>query len=554
MTQTAQMDQKQLKKHYQDAIEYLDDNYAYFLTHVLHIGRPIWTAAIATAAVQMQEKENALDKIKGKFMGGNQDDDEFDFNFLFSPVFASKLDTPALAFILAHETMHIILNHLKLIDKFVDRPKVKKLAEKMKKGRLTRDEIKDLIVNQQNAQRFNIAADCVINDYLVNSGMDDSSFYNKPGSPMYVAEAPEGVAMLCRGMDKVGENAAFLTVTDVYDMLVEQNKQKDQQEQQDAESGDGEGDGEGGEGEGGSGQGQPGGEGKMKLGEDMDGRGGQAIDSHDWMLDPDFADDLADAIDKMNEEIEQAGKMPSDLLDKKDEEAGNQTAAQQQLNNSMRAGSEEGNMKEFMGATGAKLGWVKLMKELDPDMFKEPGIAPPPAAMWHKRPRKLAGMPKRVVLPVRETAKREKWAHEKPSIVLALDVSGSIGPRDADRFIELAKSIPQERIKLFCCTFDTQYSAIADIQNETNFRIGGGTDFDAITAYIEDVVQPELNGKYPKAVVVITDGQAGMSRRPDEKEAAGWFWLISPADRADRYSYDASLNIGRRDKLENYVV
>lgn len=523
MTSTV-LDQKQLKRRYQEAVQFLDDNYAYFLTHVLHIGRPMWNEAVGTAAVMMQKNENT-----------NKTD--YDFNFLFAPSFASKLDTPALAFILAHEAYHIILNHLKLYSKFVDNDRVNALQKKREKGeKLTKKEWKEIIVNRQNSQRFNIAADCVINDSLVNAGMDDSAFYNNPGSPMYTDQAPEGVATLCRGQEKVGEDASLLTVTDVYELLMQQNKKQDQDDQQSEEGGEDRPSRDGIPGDG-----------------DMDGRGYQALDNHDWMLDPEFADEMADAIDKLQQEIEDAGKMPQDVQDKIEEEDGGQTKAQQQLANSMRAGSEAGNMKAFMGQTGAKLGWVKLLKEIDPDIFKEPGIGKPPVAQWHKRPRKLAGM-RKVHLPVREKAHREKESREKPAIVLALDVSGSIGPKDADRFIELAKSIPGERIKLFCATFDTQYVKINDIHTETNFRIGGGTDFTAVANYVNNEVIPELKGKYPKAIVVITDGQAGMNNRPDAKQGESWFWLISPADRADHSYCDPSLTIGRRDKLENYVV
>lgn len=535
MTQTAEkvMDRKQLQKHWSTSIDFLDNNFAYFLTHVLHIGRPFWTDAIPTAAVQMSLNDSIVGKLKNRR-------EDYDFDFLFAPKFATKLSTSAMAFILAHETMHIVLNHLKLVETFVKRESAKKLIEKKRNGeRLTRDEIKQLIVEQQNARRFNIAADCVINDYLVNSGMDDSAFYNTPGSPMYSPNVPEGTAMLCRGVDKIGESAAFMTVYDVYERLQEEEQEQKKKRQQQQSGG-------------GSGTPDPDSDGDES--DDMDGRGDQAIDSHDWMLDPDYADELADAIDKMNEEIEKAGKMPSDLLDKKDEEDGKQTAASQQLSKSMRAGSEEGNMSEFMGTTGAKLGWVKLLKQLDPDMFKEPAIAPPPVAQWHKRPRKLGGMPSNIILPVREKAQREKVAREKPAIVLALDVSGSIGPRDADRFIELAKSIPTDRIKLFTCTFDTQYMKV-DMQNDTNFRIGGGTHFDSIPNFINDHVKPELKGKYPKAVVVITDGMAPLSQNlwPTEQEAEGWYWLISPTDGASSH-YPASKQIGRRDRLEQYVV
>jgi hypothetical protein len=551
MTTETLPDQKQLKKQYQEAIAFLDTRYAYFLTHVLHIGRPVWTLALPTAAVMMQEKEEGLlGKLNPWDKNNPADEEAYDFSFVFNPKFSDKLTTEGRAYILAHETLHIVLNHLRLVGDFVDRDRLEEIKTKQKDGvKFDRQDMIDSIKIKQAMGKFNIAADCVINDYLANAGLSDAEFYNNPGNALYDPNLPEGVPLLCRGQDKIGEDAAFLTVHDVFERLEEQAQQNKQNQQN-------------GQGQGGQGdddeesddqqQGQGGGVGSFKDADETEGRGGQALDSHDWLFDDDFAEAMADAIDELNEEIEKAGKMPSDIQDKKDEESGQMTQAQQNLQKSMRAGSEDGNIKDFMGRTGAQLGWVKLMKELDPDLFKEPAIAPPPAAQWHRRPRKLAGMPKNVILPVREVAKREKEAREKPAIVLMLDVSSSIGPRDADRFIELAKSIPQERIKLFCATFNTSYKHV-DIVNDERFNIGGGTSFDTIPAFIEDIVKPELKGKYPKAVVIITDGEASLSRTPTDEEAKGWYWLISPADRSGSY-YPASRNIGRRDRLENYVV
>lgn len=581
------MNKKELERHYKAAVQHLDDNYAFFLTHVLKIGKPSWSNIVPTAAVMIE----LLDK--NGFLPGKKTDelDYDDFKFVFSPAFGSALSVEEMAFILAHETMHIILNHLKLVEGFVDREALKKAKKAIdNQKRMTRDEIRDAIVAQQNAMRFNIAADCVINDYLGNAGMD------VPNECM-------------KGKDKVGVDTAYLTVHEVYQMLKNQvqqqnntcpscggtgQKPEDDEQNENEQAGNGEGgksesedksdkknkgkgdkdneekqDGQGeGEGEG-DGKGEPcpdcngtgknqGGGGDM-AGEIQQGVGGtyEQLDSHDWMLDPDYAEKMADALDKLNEEVENQTGLPSDLQDKKDEEEDRATKAQQALNKSMRAGSQDGNMKDFIEQVGANLAWAKLLKEIDPDMFKEPGIAPPMVSSFHQRRRKLQGHAyKDVYLPVERYEQRhEKETNEKPSIVLALDVSGSIGERDAERFITLAKSIPTERIKLFCCTFQYDYEEI-DPQNVHRFSQGGGTNFDAIVEYIEARVKPELKGKYPKSVVVITDGQAGLSQHlwPNEDEAKGWFWLMSPQDLADSSYYRASLDIGRRAKLDDFIA
>ena len=116
-------------RHYKDSIEYLDDRYCYFVTHVLNIGKPRPDYSVPTACVAVTKE----DYDKGKTEN---------FYFAFNPDFADKLNTSEGAFILAHETMHIILNHLKLSRGFDD------------------------------PIRFNLAADAVINDYLVGAGLD----------------------------------------------------------------------------------------------------------------------------------------------------------------------------------------------------------------------------------------------------------------------------------------------------------------------------------------------------------------------------------------------
>jgi hypothetical protein len=135
---------------------------------------------------------------------------------------------------------------------------------------------------------------------------------------------------------------------------------------------------------------------------------------------------------------------------------------------------------------------------------------------------------------------------------MALDYSSSIGPGDADRFATLCCSIPRERIKLLCCTFTTTYREF----DPDNPHGGGhgGTSFDSIAHFINDKVRPELKGEYPKAVVIITDGEADLSRNlwPTDKEAESWLWLMSP-DRSHGY-YEAPEKIGRKEMLDDYIV
>jgi predicted metal-dependent peptidase len=166
---------------YHEAINYLDENFTYFLTHVLNAGKPRQSGIVPTACVALPTKSTRLE----------------DFEFHFNPDFAETLDDEEMGFVLAHETMHVLLNHLELGQHF------------------------------DNPQIFNLAADAVINDYLVDLGLE------------MVEGGVTGEAL-------VGHSCAHSTVAEVY---AEIKQEVDKQQQQ--QGGDGEG-------KRGGGQGQPG--------------------------------------------------------------------------------------------------------------------------------------------------------------------------------------------------------------------------------------------------------------------------------------------------------
>jgi predicted metal-dependent peptidase len=401
---------------FRQGIEVLDEHYAFFLTHVLNIGKPLWTDEIDTAAVALNP-------------------DTGDFFFVFNPDFAEKLDAEEMAFVAAHETLHILLNHLRLAKDYPD-----------------------------NHQGFNLAADAVINDYLAESGFT----------------APEGVVS---GLSLVGEDCSRKSVREVYDLL----------------------------------QAQGGAEAARQAAEAA-GTGGTDIDEHNWMHDADeAAAQLADTVFKQAQ-----GDMPYEIADmRQDIEAGSASTSQ--------GNGPDTSTQAWRQEHGVSLQWQKLLEDIDPDIFRRPSIGPPPRPSFHRRPRKLGAFPD-LHLPVTriEPKKRDK-AREKPSIVMALDTSGSIDRATANRFVTLARSIPQDKVDLHVCTFTTTYRQL-DLDNP-RFP-SGGTNFSAIERFIRDRVLKEQR-RYPKAVVVITDGQAqfrsGMA--PSSEQTQSWHWLLTNSGR-----------------------
>ncbi len=456
----ANVPQPDLKAEYRGAVNYLDENFAYFLTHVLNIGQPRWTNAVPTAAVMVEKDKNAND-----------------FTFVFSPDFVKMLQLEefrgkdldpeeAIAFILAHETMHILLNHLKLCK-----------ANRFK-----------------DHQRFNIAADCVINDYLVGMGL----------------KAPEG---LCLGENLVGYNCANSTVTDVYNDLPESCPEcggtGEVDDSQDGDESEGDGKSEG-EGQDGQGQGQGHGEGSQpcpRCHGSGGGYPGQQIDDHAWMH---------DSTSEQQQKADEAGNgnksMPSDL---------DRTKKDSDFQSNLNPGVGVGGKQAFMEDKNVGLKWAELLEKVNPFAFKR---GPKPRPAWNKRPRKVAGLAD-TMLPSREEGK-EFGRGQRPAIVMALDTSGSIGQEQANQFVNMARSIPQEKIKLHVCTFTTQYQEL-DLENPE--WSGGGTHFDCITDFITEKVMPENRKRYPSAVVVVTDGYAQFSaKRPDKGQEKNWYWLITP--------------------------
>lgn len=506
---------RDFKAHYREGMDYLDSRYAFFLTHVLNIGSPEWVNDLPTAAVGFRPES------------GETPDD---FRFLFNGDFLMSLEASQVGFVAAHETMHILLDHLSLFSK-----NKKKFP---------------------NPRALNVAADCVINDYLAARRLD----------------VPEWV---CRGEKIVGYNCANATVGDVYrdiENIIQQlqddecpqcggsgevpDESGDGDSDQDADGGDEGADGEGGQGEegtegeagqGGEGEGeaegQGGGQGSGHSHDPNatkpcphcngtgDALGGGQFDDHSWMQDP--SKKMEEAVEKLRKEaMKQKGQaaVPKDLKDKADEDNGKNDKSR-----GLMPGMGISDAGSFAEIRGVSLKWVDLLKEIDPDVINtRPG--PPPRPSYHTPRRKLAGVRMQypdLNLPVMK--KRGEDKGELPSIVMALDTSGSIGHEDANRFINLAKSIPTDKIHLFCCTFTSQYKPL-DLEDPK--WVSGGTHFGCIEEFIQKEVIPSDEFKktrnksgYPNAVVVVTDGFASFGTqggvdKPLPEFCSNWFWLI----------------------------
>lgn len=575
-----------LDQKYDNAIDYLNENYAYFLTNVLNIGEPRWTHEFPTAAVALPLTDDEKQKLKKGIKLGKKDVGD-NFEFVFNPSFAASIEEDKdFAFILAHETMHIVLYHLTLAQDF------------------------------DNNAIFNIAADCVINDYLVNAGFD-------------------GIEGLMYGDKVVGFNCCNSTVTEIYNIINHDEdlknkmglgdkcpncggdkKPQDEQDQDDSkqddengsggqgeenedgsggeeenedgsggsgdeeQDGEGEGDEQDGEGSGGQGEDQSEGSGGSGGDEEQDGEGSgeggsgqpqqdhqhsrdgqpcncpggpgnyggfKQIDDHGWMHDLD-EDEAKDKANKMKEMGIDPNDLPDDL-----EEILNETMNEYQK--TQMAGKGQSAKEEFMKAEQVTMKWIELLEKVDPDMFHESGRGPRPRTTWRHPRRKITSMYPNVLLPADETPPDPRFDRDKsdvkPMIALALDTSGSIGNETANKFVNLAKSIPQDKVKVEAFTFT---GSVMPLDLDKPRWVSGGTAFSPIENYINQHIVPLNDGKYPSAVVIVTDGHATFSgSKPSKENAGNWFWLL--LDHSDKRG--AMMNFANRTygfKKENFDV
>jgi predicted metal-dependent peptidase len=518
---------KDLGQSYKEVLTWLDDNYAYFLTDVLKLGKPEWTPEIPTAAVAMPSPKTQ------------------EIHYLFNPNFFETLTPEGRVFVVAHETMHLLLNHLLLFQKFVD---FEKAQENTKEAR----------GEARKAEMLNWAADAVINDYLAGAGV-----------------VP--IDNVVRGEKLVGYNCAHKSVTEVYldlanDLGVDpatgqsgdsgEGNKPGQQKESDkmGRTSEQKGDNKPGESSEQKERGKPEKSDEQKEG-DKSAESGKTeepeldktekfdfenIDSHDWLYGA-----SKEEIDKA-EEIYEAnqGNLPKAVKELK-AEADDQTDLSSM---SSSAGTGEGSMQEFAQQHGVSLAWAELLKEIVPDIFETGGRRGNEEVSFVRRRKKLAAFPDTILPVKRQIDNNENKGKGKPKIILGLDVSGSC-QKYANYFLSLAKSIPQNKVEVEAFVFNTKVQRVDLNVPHPQFMKGGGTGFYVIPEYINKLVSQSENKKYPQAIVVITDGEVGYEeyiaveqrryKYVAEKYEKNWTWLL--------VGRSLDLPFGKNLKLDRFV-
>jgi hypothetical protein len=251
--------------------------------------------------------------------------------------------------------------------------------------------------------------------------------------------------------------------------------------------------------------------------------GGNVTGDHEWL--EETGEGQADMADELWKEMMKNAPPPTEIKDNKDKEDG-----KTQGYISAGPGSQAEAMARFAEMNNVSLRWTELLNEVNPDYFRLYGKRPRPS--YHKPRRKLAAIQAANrnfgVLPVpREENKRQG---EMPAIAMFMDGSGSCGAYHRI-FVALMQSVPKDEITLFPYSFST-YVTPLNI-NEKNPAIAqGGTEFSIIEDMINKEIRPKLDGRYPKAVVVLSDGEGYFSStKVDAPNGGSWLWLITENGR-----------------------
>lgn len=425
-----------MKDLYDQVITHLDRRYCRFVTHVLQVGYPCFTEMVPTTAVWIDPKVDP-DKI----------------NFGINANFAKEQSLEVIAFAFAHETFHALWHHPHVMPAYDD-PKL-----------------------------FNIAADCVINDYLARCGLEVPDF-------------------ACTGKKEVGINCSSLTVMQVYRLLKSQGKSGSDYEPEC---------------------------GLCVVGI---GDGGDPSGSNMTPEERAAAEALGRKISDMMGDSPELFKVLGDM--------GEEKSAQSRI-----AGDGQSAMRDFASSHEVELNWAALLREIDPDLFPEVSGLQAMEPTFKSPRKKLSGFGGKVILPVYEGASTRKGlGDKKPMLIIAIDTSGSVSEEAKQKFMTLVQSVPRKSIKLFACTFTTEFEPF---DPDDPHYASGGTDFSCIEDFVQHTMREENLKDYPKSVVVITDGAAGFGHsRPTSKEEEGWVWLLQ----------DGSLHcetVGRVFELEEYV-
>lgn len=175
-----------------------------------------------------------------------------------------------------------------------------------------------------------------------------------------------------------------------------------------------------------------------------------------------------------------------------------------------------GEFRELgINITPRKLPWDKMLRN-----FIASRIDEHIEEVWHNPNRKLRQFWPSVILP-NEFEIEDK---QKLLVLIAVDTSGSMTGELLKKVQNVLAAFPADKVDYTAISFDTDiYPIDTDITKVTSFRGGGGTSFQDVADHAHKLPL------HPDCVIMITDG---CDSTPKLLKPDNWLWLLVPGGRS----------------------
>jgi len=178
---------------------------------------------------------------------------------------------------------------------------------------------------------------------------------------------------------------------------------------------------------------------------------------------------------------------------------------------------ESGELREVQSAIAPKVSWDALLRNRVSSLLQEHTDE-----SWQPS-RRMAALYPTVILP----SERVCDHRGRVSVLMAIDTSGSISPKQLDRLVAVTRTLLRERVELSAISFDVSAYPF-NLDDATRAPLGGGgTSFKCIEEYAAGLT------RYPDLIAVLTDG---VGEAPKPLHPNRWLWMLTP-DSSDFYIY-----------------
>ena len=127
----------------------------------------------------------------------------------------------------------------------------------------------------------------------------------------------------------------------------------------------------------------------------------------------------------------------------------------------------------------------------------------------------------------------EEWGNDLIDLYFFFDTSGSCYPF-LNEFIQIVSEIPKNQFRLHLFNFDTKVRKIDLNQPLSSIKIdNGNAPFQILEEQIQYDLKSKIITKYPDLVCVLTDGMAKPLKKISEKHMKSWLWLILTGNVSD---------------------